>query len=150
MELRRTFLVAGLVLGLGAGSCATSNELIHGRGTEQTWTLSASPRVPAAAGKVSVLAGKDGNQTIDVRVQRLAEPARVFEGTTTYVVWLFPPDSPPTNIGVLPLNGKLEGSLETKTPFRAFDVEVTAESTPAATRPTASRRVMSASVRLPT
>jgi len=150
MKLRRMFLVAGLAGGLGVGGCATSNELIHGRGTSQTWSLKTSDRVPAAAGKVSVLPGKDGNQTVDVQVQRLAEPSRVFQGASTYVVWLFPPDSPPTNIGVLPLDGNLKGRLETKTPYKTFDLEVTAEASPAATRPTVKNRVMTASVRLPT
>ncbi len=150
MELRRTLMVAGMVLGLGVGGCATSNELIHGHGTAQTWTLKTSGRVPAAVGKVSVIPGKNGNQTVDLQVQRLAEPSRVFQGTSTYVVWLFPPDSPPTNIGVLPLDSHLKGRLQTKTPFKSFDLEVTAEDSPNATRPTPSNRVMAASVRVPT
>lgn len=150
MKLRRMFLTAGLALALGMGACATSEELVHGRGTTQTWTLETSPRVPAAAGKVSVLAGKDGNQMVDVDVQRLADPSRVFQGTSAYVVWLVPPDSAPMNIGTLPLDSHLEGHLHTKTPFKSFDVEVTAEDSPAATQPNASNKVMTASVRLPT
>jgi hypothetical protein len=144
------FLVAAVVSGLAAGGCSASNEVIHGFGTTQTWTLSTSPRVAAADGKVSVLAGKDGNQMVDVQVQRLAKASRVFEGTSTYVVWLVPPDSPPTNIGVLPLDSHLKGRLQTKTPYREFDVEVTAEPAPTATQPNAQTRVMSVSVRLPT
>jgi hypothetical protein len=143
-------LVAGMVWAMGAAGCATSNEIIHGKGTTQTWTLQTNPRVPAAAGKVSVLAGKDGNQTVDIEVQRLAQPARVFQGTAAYVVWLIPPDSPPTNIGTLPLDSNLKARLETKTPFKSFDLEVTAEQTPAALQPDAHRQVMTASVRLPT
>jgi hypothetical protein len=139
-----------MVLGLGLGACTASNELIHGRGTAQTWTLETSNRVPAAAGKVSVRPGKDGNQTIDLQVQRLAQPSQVFQGTSTYVVWLFPPDSPPTNIGVLPLDNHLKGHFQTKTPFKTFDVEVTAEDSPAAVQPNIHNRVMIASVRLPT
>lgn len=150
MKLRRMVLVAGLALGLGAGGCATTNELIHGRETAQTWTMQTSPRVPAASGRLSVQAGKDGNQTVDLQVKRLARPADVFHGTSTYVVWLVPPDGAPTNIGVLPLNNDLKGNLETKTAFRTFDVEVTAEATPAATRPSSNNKVMTASVRMPT
>jgi len=150
MQRRRLFLVAAVAWGLGAGACTASNEVIHGFGTTQTWTLSISSRVPAARGKISVLAGKDGNQTVDLEVQRLAEPAQVFEGTSTYVVWLVPPDSPPTNIGVLPLDMHLKGRLQTKTPYREFDVEVTAEPSPTVTQPSANTKVMGASVRVPT
>lgn len=148
MELRRTLITGTILVALVAGGCATTRNAL-GMGSGQTWTLNASPRVPAAAGQVSVSTGKDGNQTVNIKVERLASPSRVFEGANTYVVWLIAPGSPPTNVGVLPLDNDLNGRLETKTPFRSFQVEVTAEPTPAATRPTDTNRVMSASVRLP-
>jgi hypothetical protein len=139
------------LVGVVLGGCATTREMMHGGSTNtQTYTLNTSPKVAAADGKVVVSPGKDGNQTVDINVQRLAQPQKVFEGTSTYVVWLIAPDGAPTNIGVLPLDSDLKGSLETKTPFKTFQVEVTAESTPSATRPTDDNRVMSASVRLPT
>lgn len=147
MELRRTFITLGILLGLTVGGCATSRDLFHGG--QQTWTLNTSPRVPAASGQVSVQPGDDGNQTVDINVQRLAEPSRVFQGANTYVVWLIAPNSPPVNIGVLPVGQDLKGSLETKTPFKAFQLEVTAEPTASVTRPDDNNRVMTAAVRLP-
>lgn len=150
MELRRTFVTLGILLGLSTAGCATSRDLFHGSGgQEQTWNLSTSPRVPAATGQVSVQTGKDGNQTVDINVQRLAAPERVFQGASTYVVWLIAPNSPPANIGVLPLDQNLKGSLQTKTPFKAFQVEVTAEPTAFVTRPSDNNRVMSAAIKLP-
>ncbi len=147
MELRRTLIRSAIVVGLVMGGCATTREMIGG-GNTQTYTLEISPKVPAATGKVDVSTNKDGNHTVDVKVERLAEPSRVFDGASTYVVWLIAPNSPPTNVGVLPLDSDLKGSLETKTPFRNFQVEVTAEPTPAATRPNTQNRVMSTTVHL--
>jgi hypothetical protein len=149
MELRRALVTLGIVLGLSLGGCATTRGLLHEGGAQQTWNLNTSPRVPAATGQVSVQPGNDGNQTVDINVQRLAAPDRVFNGASTYVVWLIAPNSPPTNVGVLPLDQDLKGRLQTKTPFKSFDVEVTAEPTALVTRPSANNRVMSASVRLP-
>lgn len=148
MQLRRTLIVGGLWAGLMFGGCATSRGLLGG-GSQQTWTLNMSPRVPAATGQVSVKPDKDGNQTLKVDVERLAAPTRVFDGANAYVVWLIAPGSAPQNLGVLPLDNDLNGHLQTKTPFRTFDLVVTAEPSPTATRPNENNRVMSASVRLP-
>ncbi|HVT07145.1 MAG TPA: hypothetical protein VHO67_06790 [Polyangia bacterium] len=145
MQLRRTVMMGGLWASLVFGGCG----LFHESRTQQTWTLNTSPRVPAATGKVSVKPGDDGNQTLKLDVERLAAPPRVFDGANTYVVWLIVPGNAPENIGVLPLDDKLNGHLQTKTPFRTFDVLVTAEPSPTATRPNENNRVMSASVRLP-
>ncbi len=149
MELRRTLIESAIVVGLFMGGCATTREMFHEGDNSQTYTLNTSPKIPAATGQVNVSTGKDGNHTVDVKVERLAEPARVFEGASSYVVWLIAPNSPPTNVGVLPLDNNLKGSLQTKTPFRNFQVEVTAEPTPAATRPSDQNRVMSTTVHLP-
>jgi len=150
MELRRGLIRGAVLIGLVMGGCASTREMLGGGGNNgQTYTLNASPKVPAAAGQVSVSTEKNGNHTVDIKVEHMAEPQKVFEGASTYVVWLIAPGSPPTNIGVLPVDKDLKGSLETKTPFRTFRVEVTAEATPSATQPTDDNRVMSASIRLP-
>jgi len=149
MELRQVLIRGAVLVGLVMGGCATTREMMGGGNNGQTYTLNASPKVPAATGKVSVSTEKNGNHTVDINVERLAEPQKVFEGASTYVVWLIAPGSAPTNIGVLPLDSDLKGSLETKTPFKTFRVEVTAETTASATQPTDTNRVMTASVRLP-
>ena len=140
MELRGTLMVGGLMAGLALGGCATSGG--------QSWTLKTSARVPAATGQVSVNPGKDGNQRVTIQVARLADPTRVFSGANAYVVWVIPQGSAPENVGVLPLDKDLKGTLQIKTPFRAFDVAVTAEPSPTVKQPNENNRVMSASVRL--
>jgi hypothetical protein len=149
MELRQGLIRGAVLIGLVLGGCASTREMLGGGNNGQTYTLTTTPKVPAASGQVSVSTEKDGNHTVDIKVQHMAEPEKVFEGTSTYVVWLIAPGSAPTNIGVLPVDKDLKGNLETKTPFKNFRVEVTAEASPAATQPTDGNRVMSASIRLP-
>jgi hypothetical protein len=64
-------------------------------------------------------------------------------------VWLRPSAGLPQNVGVLKLNDKSKGELEAKTPFKTFDVMVTAEQNATATVPSG-ERVLTASVVVPT
>src|SRR4029078_5967618 len=105
-------------LGLGGVGCSGMHE--------QTWTMSTTDKIPSAMGKVKVKAEKDGNTRVKVAVAPLAQPASAFDATT-YVVWLKPEAGRAQNVGVLNVNKKLEGSLETKTAFKDFSVIVTAE-----------------------
>ena len=125
-------------LALGGVSC----------GHEQTWSMSTTEKVPAATGKVTVKSAKDGNARVKVEVAHLAQPSSAFDATT-YVVWLKPADGRAQNVGVLSVNKKLEGSLETKTAFKDFSVIVTAEKDPNVTSPTG-QSVMDTKVVVPT
>jgi len=133
--------VGGALIGtlaLGGVSC----------GHEQTWTMATSDKTPAAVGKVKVKSEKDGNTKVKVEVAHLAQPAPTFDATT-YVVWLKPADGRAQNVGVLSVNKKLEGSLETKTAFKDFSVIVTAEKDANVTTPTG-QSVMDTKVVVPT
>ena len=111
--------------------------------------MGTSPTVPAAEGKVQVAsAEKDGNHDVKLQVDHLAPANRVSTGASTYVVWLRPQNGAPQNVGVLQPDQDLKASLETKTPFRAFQIMVTPEPNPGATSPTAFP-VMSARVAAP-
>jgi hypothetical protein len=88
----------------------------------------ASDRVPAARGVVEVKRADGNNVDIKVKVDHLAMPSALNPEATTYVVWLRPAEGGPVqNIGVMPVNDKREGRFSTKTPFRQFEVFVTAE-----------------------
>jgi hypothetical protein len=151
MRWKRISTVVAVSAVLAFGGCATTRTMLSSGGkTGQTWTLSTSPKVPAAAGQVRVAQGDDGNQTIDVKVEHMAPPAKVFDGTSHYVVWLMPEgNAPPQNVGVLPIGEDLTGHLTAKTPFKNFDIVVTAEAVATAARPSGNR-VMNATVRLAT
>jgi len=121
--------VGGALVGaLALGSCSG---MMH----EQTWTMATTEKVPAATGKVKVAKEKDGNTKVKVEVAHLAQPDQAFDATT-YVVWLKPATGLAQNVGVLNVNKKLEGSLETKTAFKDFTVIVTAEKNANVTMPT--------------
>ena len=111
-------LIGALALGGGVG-CS------H----EQTWTMATTDKLPAATGKVKVKEEKDGNTRVKVEVAHVAQPDDVFNANN-YVVWLKPRSGIAQNVGVLSIDKKLNGSLETKTPFKEFTVIVTAERSP--------------------
>jgi hypothetical protein len=116
---------------------------------QQTWTLKALPDVPAAEGKVEVATGGHGNRDLKVKVEHLALPAEVFQGTSTYVVWLTPTNGQPQNVGVLKVSDKRKGELKTNTTFTSFNITVTAEASPDATTPSP-HAVMNAQVEVAT
>jgi hypothetical protein len=131
---------------LAFAGCSTTRTMFSSGNAGQTWTLSGSPKVPSAEGKVRVAAGGDGNQTVDVEVEHLAQASKVFAGTTTYVVWVMPQGgAPPQNLGVLQVGEDLKGHLTTKTPFKSFDIVVTAEVDANVAQPSGNR-VLSATV----
>lgn len=132
-------------------ACSTTRSMVGGGGARQTWSLTGSEKVPAAQGRVDVQLGSDGNQKVAVHVKHLAPPSRVFDGAQHYIVWLLPQQGAgaPQNLGVLGLNEKLEGKLTSQTPYRNFEVLITAESQPNATEPSGNR-VMTALVNVPT
>ena len=142
---RGMWLVELVALVVTLAACSTTRSMFK---SGQTWTLTADPKVPAAQGTVRVAPGSDGNQTVDVEVQHMAPPGKVFDGTSFYVVWLIPPgEGARQNLGVLPIGGDLKGRLTTKTPFRDFDIVITAENAPNDVRPSGNQ-VMSTSVHL--
>jgi hypothetical protein len=113
-------LVGALALG---GGCSTMDRAMG----MQTWTLNTSDSVQAATGKVLVGSEKDGNTKVKIEVQHLAPPATVDDGSKAYVVWLQPTGGDPQNVGVLKVGKDLKAELETRTPFKQFQVIVTAE-----------------------
>lgn len=118
--------------------------------TGQTWTMSATPKVPGAEGKVRAAAGSDGNQTVDVAVEHLAPAKTIFEGMSHYVVWLQPHGGGPAqNLGVLNVGEDQSAHLTTKTPYKDFDIIVTAEQEAYATQPSG-RGVLHATIHVAT
>ena len=103
---------------------------------------------PAAQGTVNVGAEKNGNRSIEVRVEHLSPPERAAPGARSHVVWLVPrAGGVPQNMGALMLQDDLGGVLKTTTPYREFEILVTAEENPGATKPL-TRNVMRATVEL--
>jgi hypothetical protein len=97
--------------------------------------LTASPKVPAADGKVGVDKDSNGNLKLKLEANHLAKPANLSPSATNYVVWIQARDAQPENQGQLKVGDDLQGKFETTTRYQAFDIFVTAEGNPTATTP---------------
>ena len=89
--------------------------------------LTAASIVPAAKGSVEVGKERNGNTEVKLKVEHLASPTSLSPSQANYIVWLQDKDSVPVNEEELRVNGKLEGTFQTVTPHKNFDVFVTGE-----------------------
>jgi hypothetical protein len=85
---------------------------------------------PAAEGKVITSTDRNGNTQVEVQVKHLATPQKLTPPRQAYLIWVQPRGKAPELLGVLRVNDKLEGSLTATTPYKVFDISVTAEDTP--------------------
>lgn len=95
-------------------------------------TFGTSSVVPAAEGSVKMKSDKNNNTTIDLSVERLADPARLNPPKKNYVVWMETESNGTKNIGSLNtssgfLSGKMKSSLKTVTPYKPTGFFITAE-----------------------
>ncbi len=114
------FLATIFIAALTLSSCA------------KKMTFGTSSVVPAAEGSVKVKSDKNNNTTIDLKVERLADPKRLNPPKATYVVWMETASNGTQNIGSLNtssglLSGKLKSSLKTVTPYKPTGFFITAE-----------------------
>lgn len=85
---------------------------------------------PAAQGKVITGNDRNGNTEIDVQVKHMATPQSLTPARQAYLVWVQPHGQPAQLLGTLRVNEDLEGSLKASTPYKDFDIFVTAEDQP--------------------
>jgi hypothetical protein len=97
--------------------------------------LTASSIVPAAKGSAEVGKDRNGNTEVKIKVEHLAKPENLSPSQASYIVWLQDKESEPENHGELKVNGKLEGSFQTVTPHKSFDLFVTGEKDASAKAP---------------
>jgi hypothetical protein len=98
--------------------------------------LNVSPAIPSAEATAKFGAEKNGNTSIDLKVKHLADPRKLTPPANNYVVWLrAAPTAPAQNIGALTVNKNLEGTLDTVTALKSFDLFVTAEASPQTQQP---------------
>ena len=89
--------------------------------------MAAASIVPAAKGSVEIGKDRNGNTELKLKVEHLANPTSLSPSQANYVVWLQDKGSGPENQGELRVNEKLEGSFETVTPRKNFELFVTGE-----------------------
>jgi len=84
---------------------------------------------PAAMGKVITNNDRNNNTEIDVQVKHMAAPQSLTPAKTAYLVWVQPRGKEAELLGALRVNEDLEGSLKATTPYKDFDIFITAEDT---------------------
>src|SRR5579863_6041833 len=89
--------------------------------------LTAASIVPAAKGSVEIGKDRNGNTEVKLTVEHLANPTNLSPAQANYVVWLQDKGAGPENQGELKVNSKLDGTFQTVTPKKNFDVFVTGE-----------------------
>jgi hypothetical protein len=109
------------------------------RQPREPFRFDASAITPAAMGEVATSAGPNGNTKLTVDVKHLAPPDRVSPGARVYVVWAteLGTGAVANNLGALRVDAGLNGRLESLTPLRSFDLDITAEETPTVATPSA-------------
>jgi len=90
---------------------------------------------PAAMGKVTTDNDRNGNTGVEVEVKHMASPEALTPPKTAYVVWIQPRGKDPEILGLLRVNHELEGSLRATTPYKDFDIFITAEENPKPSSP---------------
>lgn len=101
-----------------------------------TQPMNSGAAVPASEGTVRATDGDNGSTNVELRVKHLAPPAKVASDATVYVVWVQARNASRQNVGALNLNDDLEGSLDTTTVHRQFELSVTPEPSARVARPT--------------
>jgi hypothetical protein len=120
-------LVAAAALSLALLSFGCSGHMYH---------LVSAPSVPAASGTVHTSTDKNGNTVIDLKVKHLAPPSALTPPSNSYVVWVQPSGKQPINQGELRVDNNLQGEFKTATPYKRFQLFVTAENQATVTEPT--------------
>ena len=82
---------------------------------------------PAAEGKVVTNVDRNGNIEVEVQVKHLASADKLTPAKQTYFVWVQGRGKDPEPLGTLRVNENLEGSVKATTPYKTFDLFVTAE-----------------------
>ncbi|MHB2025901.1 MAG: hypothetical protein ACYCPQ_04590 [Elusimicrobiota bacterium] len=99
--------------------------------------MSVSPTIPAAEGTVRFAKAGNGNTSINVEVNHLANTEKLTPPTNNYVVWVLKnQNEQPQNIGALIIDKNLTGTLETITPLHSFRLFITAEGSGQVQKPT--------------
>lgn len=116
-------IVAGLLIA-GVAGCG-----------KQKVPLPVSGTLPAATGQAKVSNDENGNTMVNVKVRHFAPPQRLQPPKSVYVVWVETPERQTFNLGQLRIKDNLEGELTGITPFKVFQILITAENFPTVTTP---------------
>jgi hypothetical protein len=131
---RSTGLIAAVLIGITLSACSAFRDVTN---ESREFVLTGNPAVPGARGNASAFVTDNGNTQVDVKVEHLAEPDKVYPGATVYVVWVEDKNGGAAqNLGALKVDDDLSGSITAVTPMKVFDLYITAEPNAVTTAPT--------------
>jgi hypothetical protein len=82
-----------------------------------------------AEGQITVTTTSNHNNMVEMVVKNMGRPSKVIPSAKTFIVWETPTGSnlKPQSLGPLNLDKNFNGKIKTVTPFRNFDIFITAE-----------------------
>jgi len=112
----RSLILSGLILLLlSAMAWAREDKLVN------------TGLAPAAQGVVETGTDHNGNTQVAVKVEHLAKSESLTPSKQGYLVWIQPKGKQAELLGQLSVNDELKGELKATTPYKNFDLMVTAE-----------------------
>jgi len=124
MDLKK-FLWVSILGPLVVMGCVTEQP---GNGPVTKTALSTSKKIPSAIGQLSISSTANNNNLIELNVRHLARPERIVPHAKAYIVWEVPTGyKVAQSLGALTIDKNYTGKMKTLTPFRNFDIFVTAE-----------------------
>jgi hypothetical protein len=94
---------------------------------DKKYPMTAASIVPGARAEVAIGTDKNGNTSLKMKVQHLANPENLTPRAAAYVIWLQERGGSSENLGQLKVDKNLNGTFETVIPWKNFDMFVTAE-----------------------
>jgi len=113
----------------------------------QDLVMAPSHVLPAASIHLNLGTDHNGNTTVDLKAQHMAQPSSLNPPQDVYVVWVQRPNQRPQRKGQLKIDNDLNGELKFITSERRFEVFITAESDPNVAEPSGTEVARSAVAR---
>jgi hypothetical protein len=107
--------------------CLTFTLLCTVAYADKKFPMTAASIVPGARAEVEIGTDKNGNTSLKMRVQHLANLENLTPRATAYVIWLQERGGNSENMGQLKVDKNLNAAFETVTTLKNFDMFVTAE-----------------------
>lgn len=122
------FVMALFVASMISG-CAMNGGTSTASIQPKTVEMAASEQIPAAQGEIRVNDAGNNNTQVELSIDHLAPPQKIDPQATTFMVWAKPTAGlrRAQPLGALVVDKDLSGKLTATTPYRNFEVFVTAE-----------------------
>ncbi len=133
------FKIVFLIAALGVFSGCTTVPADESNGIPPTnSTLSKNKKIAGADGKITITTTSTNGNRLELYIKHIGAPNRIDSRARNYIVWELPKgfSNKPQSLGPLKLDKNYTGRLNTVTPFRSFDIFITAESATNPLQPT--------------